>query len=425
LTSEDDGSVDDRQEGVVALSRWRAVLARSRNPRKRLDMLLGDPQATALVPRIPVEDLYYLVRGVGLPDAGDALRLASPEQLQGCLDLDLWERDRVSSSRLLGWLEALAELPHGVLARTVRALDAELVSLILVRHTRIYDRTVGESPQSESPFITYRTPDGSFTVELRASTATGARTLERFVSRLYDADPDLARSFLTEAKWATSAELEEESYRWRTARLADLGFPSYEDALAIYRPAGPVSVQVAPPPDVADGRMLPAPFAESLGEDSFLGRTLARIDDPDRLTELSGSLVALLNQVLVADRVDPADLEKVGEVAARARDTVSLGLEHASGGDAARASALLGETSVHELFRIGYGLTHELGRRAQALERAAVIDPSLDSLLEPRPLYPCELDQPPTGGARPFRTVADVLAAGAFLEHLEHEVRTE
>jgi hypothetical protein len=115
----------------------------------------------------------------------------------------------------------------------------------------------------------------------------------------------------------------------------------------------------------------------------------------------------------------------VRETAARARDTVSLGLEHVSGSDVGRARRLLAETPVHDLFRIGYSLTLELGRRAQALERDAIVDPALDALLAPRPLYPCELDQPPSGGARPFRSVADVRAAAAFVEHLEHEVRTE
>jgi hypothetical protein len=417
--------VDERPEGVVALSRWRAVLARSRHPRKRLELVLADPQAVEIVPRIPIEDLYYLVRGVGLADAGDVLRLASPDQLQGCLDLDLWERDRLSSSRLIAWLEALAELPLGVLARTVRALDAELVSLVLGRHAHIYDRTVGESPADESPFVLYRTPDQAFAVELRAPTATGARTLERFIARLYDADPDLARSFLTEAKWATTAELEEESYRWRTARLADLGFPSYEEALAIYRPTDPARATAAAVASTPPDSMLPAPFAESLGEDSFLGHALAGIDDAERLAGLSAALVALLNRVLVADRVDPAELELVRETAARARDTVSLGLEHAAGGDLGAARRVLVETPVHELFRIGYSLTLELARRAQALERAAVVEPALDPLLAPRPLYPCELDQPPTGGARPFRTIADLRAAAAYVEHLEHEALTE
>ena len=76
-------TVDERSEGIVALSRWRAILARSRNPRKRLDALLAEPQAAAVVPRVPALELYYLVRTVGLADAVDVLRLASPEQLQG------------------------------------------------------------------------------------------------------------------------------------------------------------------------------------------------------------------------------------------------------------------------------------------------------------------------------------------------------
>jgi len=111
---------DERSEGVVALSRWRAVLARSRNPRKRLEMVLADPQAAALVGGIPTEELYYLVRAVGLTDAIEVLRLASPEQIQGFLDLDLWERDRLAPTRVFAWMEVLAELPPSVLGRAVR-----------------------------------------------------------------------------------------------------------------------------------------------------------------------------------------------------------------------------------------------------------------------------------------------------------------
>jgi hypothetical protein len=167
------------------------------------------------------------------------------------------------------------------------------------------------------------------------------------------------------------------------------------------------------------------PFAESLAEESFVGLALGGIEDGERLAELSAALVALLNRVLVADRVDPAELELVRETAGRARDTVSLGLEQAAAGDVAQATRLLAATPVHELFRIGYGLTREVARRAQALERAAVVDPSLDALLEARPLFPCELDEPPSAGSRPFRSLKDVRAVAAFLEHLEHEVRTE
>lgn len=413
---------DERSESVVALSRWRAVLARSRNPRKRLELVLGDPQAAALVAQIPTEELYYLVRGVGLPDAIEVLRLAAPEQIQGFLDLDLWERDRLASTRVFVWMEVLSELPPPVLARAVRALDQELVALILGRHARIYDLGVGEAPEDDSPFIAKRTPDAAFVLELRTKDATAARTLERFVDRLYDADPDLARGLLTEAKWGVTTELEEESYHWRTARLADMGFPAYEDALGVYREVDPERVLAAAGVSAArhdgDARMLPAPFAEALGGDSLFERALAELDDATLLSALSAAIVSLLNRVLVADRIDPADLERVRETTARARDTLSLGLERLSDGDLARATALLARLDVDEVFRVGWSLTASLGRRARELERRAIVDPDLDAVLAARPLFPGGLDVPPSAGDRPFRSVADLHAVDAYLTDL-------
>jgi hypothetical protein len=416
---------DERSDGVVALSRWRAVLARSRNPRKRVDLLLADPQAAAIVPRIPTEELYYLVRGIGLEDATDLVRLAAPEQVQGCLDLDLWERDRLSMPRVFAWLDALAELSPSGLARAIRALDEELIALVIGREARVYDRGVGEAPEHESPFVVYRTPDAAFAVEFRTTTATAARTIERFLARVYDADPDLARVILIDAKWGTTAELEDESFRWRTARLADLGFPSYDEALGVYRRIDPAQVAPAMPPPTAPAppevAALPVPFADAFGGDTLLDRALADIDDPIVLARVSAALVALLNRVLVADRVDPADVDRVREVTARARDTLSLFLDRSTGGDVAAATALLERAPLVDVFRGGATLVADLVARARALDRAGVIEPNLDPLLEPRALFPRALDPEPTAGERPFRTVADLAAVDAYLRDLERD----
>jgi hypothetical protein len=134
---------------------------------------------------------------------------------------------------------------------------------------------------------------------------------------------------------------------------------------------------------------------------------------------LTAALVALLNRVLVADRIDPADLDAVHAASVRARDTISLGLDWTSDGDPAHARAVLATTPVVDLFRVGYSLTAALGRRAVRLEREGVIEPVLDPLVEPRPLFPRALDPQPRDGARPFRSVADVRAADACLTALE------
>jgi hypothetical protein len=357
------------------------------------------------------------------------VRLALPEQIQGFLDLDLWARDRLSMPRVLAWMDALAELSRSGLARAIRALDEELIALVVAREARVYDRGVGEAPDDESRFIAYQTPDAAFTVELRTTSATAARTIERFLARLYDADPDLARAILIDAKWGTTAELEEESLRWRTARLADLGFPSYDEALGVYRridlaelapPAGSPGAEPVPSEPAA----LPVPFADAFGNDSLLERALAEIDDPGTLARVSAALVALLNRVLVADRVDPAEVDDVREVTARARDTLSLGLDHATGGDVAAARAILERTPLVDVFRGGVSLVDDVARRARALDRAGVIDASLDALLEPRPLFPRALDPEPAAGERAFRSTADLAAADAYLRDLERDTPT-
>lgn len=420
-------SEDRSGSDVVALSRWRALVARSRQPRKRLEALLGDPAAAAIVPRLGVEELYYLVRSVGPEDALDLLRLASPEQIRGCLDFDVWDRDRLRPARALAWLHVLDELDPRRLAAAVRGLDDELVAMTIARHAVVHDRTLDEAPDPQLRHAVWPSPDGTFLVELVTSHPEAARTLERVLDRLYRGDPDLARRVLQDAKWGVEAEMEEDAYRWRSGRMADLGFVDYHEALEVYRWVDPAKVKIdaAPPsPDAMDAgepEALPLPLGDPMSEDSFLGRVLAGIDDPRLLGTLAPALVALVNRVLAADRIDPADVDTVRTVAARARDTLSLGLQYLAGDEIGRARGVLSTAPLILIFRVGYALTAALQRRAQPLHREGMgfDEPDLDALVETRPLFPGGLDEPPVAGARPFRSLADVRRVEAWLGELE------
>ncbi len=419
---------DDRSgSDVVALSRWRALVARSRQPRKRLEALLGDPAAASIVPRLGVEELYYLVRSVGPEDAVDLLRFASPEQIRGCLDFDVWDRDRIRPARALAWLHVLDELDPARLADAIRGLDDELIALTIGRHAVVHDRSLDEAPDPEIRRPVWPSPDGMFLVEMVTSHVDAARTLERVLERLYKGDQDLARRVLQDAKWGVAAEMEEEAFRWRSGRMADLGFVDYQEALEVYRWIDPARVRIDAPPESPDAvagvepEALPLPLGEQMGEDSFLGRALAGIDDPRLLGTLAPYLVSLVNRVLAADRIDPADVDMVRSVAARARDTLSLGLQFLSGDEIGRARGVLATAPLLLIFRVGYALTTQLQRRAQPLHRDGVgfDEPDLDALVELRPLFPGGLDDPPMAGPRAFRTVADVRRVEGWLAELE------
>jgi hypothetical protein len=418
-------TVDPRP--VVPLSRWRALLARSRSPGTRLDALLSDPGAAALVPRLPVQDVYWLARSVGPRDALELLRLATPAQLRACIDLDAWDRDRLSDASALAWLAALAALGPEQLLAGVRALDAELVALLVARHLHVHDRSLGEAPDPETPNALLATPDDYFVLEVTTTQPEVASALQGVLELLYRGDPGLARALLLEAKWSTPLELEELAYRWRGGRTADLGLVSFEEAAEIYAYLDPRSVRAGegrPPVSAPDGEpMLPALFVEPLAEDSFVGRALARIDDAVLIEELTTALAMLINRVLVADGVDLSEPDAVRGGVARARDTLSVGLEYLTDGSLDRSTEVLSSVTLPRIFRAGHSLALEL-RRPPQLRTRGVDDPDLEPLLGVRPLLPGPLDEPPRAGPRPLRALADVRRVASWLGTLGARVAT-
>lgn len=419
-----EGTMAPNDSAVAAVSHpWEALLARSQPARQRLDVILSDPAAPTLVPQLPVEDFYYLVKDIGLDDAGELLGLASEEQIQACLDLDIWDRDQVVSSRFLSWLRiAVSELLPASFARAIRALDIELLALLIARHCRVHDRTQGEQPDESSTAARYATPDTFFVVEIDTD-SDSAQVIERLLERLYSVAADEARRLLLEAKWGLLSELEESSYRLRSGRMADLGFIEYYEALEVYRYVDPQGVANSEPipwrlAGPIEDTVLPALFASPFRGDSFFTRVLREIRAARLIEQLGAVLLALLNRVLSADRVDPADVDAVEAVVQRAHDTLSLGLEHLAEGDIGRGVAFLERLPLIRVFQVGYSLTVDRARRARQLRERGSDDPGLDPLLEPRPLYPRALDVPPTAGARPFRSREDLRRLDQYLSEL-------
>src|SRR6478735_4842743 len=115
-------------DDIIPLSRWRAALARARRGRKA-DAILSEPDAEKLVPTLPVQELYYAIKEVGLADAGDLVALATPAQIQGFVDLDVWERDHLDVPRLNAWIESLTEAGYEKLGQVIEELDPETVAL--------------------------------------------------------------------------------------------------------------------------------------------------------------------------------------------------------------------------------------------------------------------------------------------------------
>ena len=407
------------------LDRLRTQLAGPRGYR-RIDALLSADDAEAAIAQLAPNEVFELVHEVGFEDAADLIHLATPEQIQGCLDLDGWTKDQLEIAPLAPWLSALIDAGFEKLGQVWGGLDAELRALILQRQVKVYDASLGEEPDEDSESEFFPTPDRFFLLELLGEDDDSRRLIIRVVEDLYRADADLARHTIMSARSEPPAELEEQSYRWRAARLADLGYVDFYDALELFRPLDPAQVHIGEGTQYrvgGDETRLPVVVAEQVIGRSFLARALAAIGDPGEAERLESGIMLLVNKVLAAGRARPGQSEVVRRGAHYATSTLSLGLETVARGDVARATEALASIGMDRLFRVGYTVSHKLARLAQALAPRSVTAGSparelVAALCSPRPLFSRAADDPPATGVRPFESAADLRRAGALLTEL-------
>ncbi len=408
------------------LARLRAQLAAPRGMRK-IDALLAQDDAKGAVAALSPNEVYELVHEVGFEDAGDLIALTTPTQIRGCFDLDGWNKDQIEIAPLRPWIMALIETGFENLTTVWGTLDSELRALILQREVKIYDTTLEEQPperEDEPPIMT--TPDRWFLLELLGDDDS-QRMVMQLIEDLYRGDPDLARHTIMAARSEPAAELEEGSYRWRSGRLADLGYVDFYDALDLFRPLDAEQVKIGedsqdriPTDETVPVSMVVA--EEVLGR-SFLARAISGIDDQIESERLEASVMVLVNRVLAAGRAKPGQVEVVRRGALYATSTLSLGLETITRGDLGRARDALRSISLTRLFRVGYTVTIKVARLAQALAARSVTAGSpakelVAGLCSPRPLFARAADQPPVTGMRPFEAVVDLRRAGEVLTGL-------
>jgi hypothetical protein len=269
-----------------------------------------------------------------------------------------------------------------------------------------------------------------------------ARAMIRIIDSLYRSDRVLARRLLVGVRAELQSSLQEMAYRWRSGRMADLGFADHWEALEVYRELDPATVRIGEATGPAsrvrplhgDGRpgdslRAPTALAERLsGGTSPFARAVAGLTSPDDVAELHFGLVALGNRVLAADRVTPGDDEAVNAVLARMLATLDIAVEFLAHGDDAHAVEAVRTVPVVRLFRLGVSLIGKVKQLARALERKgpfAALGPGLfedpdaaviEAVTRPRPAFPSLLDDPPKAAERPFASMADVARATEALK---------
>ena len=355
------GNGRDKEE---ALATARRALSRL-SARQKLDALIDAEDPKALVRSLPSQDLYYAIVEVGLQDATEIVQLASPAQFRGFVDLGGWKRDRLDPHEVLMWLRAAragAE-PEDFLKK-LDEVDMEVVEHLLRAFVTVYD--LEEHPDVNPPGVTMESPEGRYLLELHVEGAELA-ALRALLQDLFARSPFETTRLLEATRWELPSELEETAFRFRAGRLADMGFPSLEDAASLFAWVDPATVMgPARSQSSSQAGAEAAPLAAPQGRVDWVDAALRGLDDVER-ENLEDELRDLANAVLVAEVQDPGDLEAVQKVAGMARDYLALGLEHLCGGDPSLAADCVREHPSRRIFGVGFSLTLQLKFAADRL----------------------------------------------------------
>jgi hypothetical protein len=410
--------------------------------RTKRDLILSAPEAERLVQSFSPETLYYTLKEIGSADAGDLLSLALPEQVQSLFDLDCWNKDRPNFARMREWIEALSEAGRRRLADGLMQLDMEMVALLLrgyVKVHRLDDPNAAEDP----PFNRYVQFDEHYLIEFIRNDAI-SQHISDFIEEAFERDYNYFAGVMEEIYWGVEAELEEEAYQFRSARLSDRGFPDYFEAQDVFAYINPreflkIREQYEKPTraDMLDDReLLPPEMAPALaGADaSLFNIALTAGFAAHSKRQVRAEMAMVSNQVLMARAVDFGDLEAVRVAVEMTHNYLNLGLENLAGGDLDAAVEHLRDTHLKLIFRLGVSLTIDLRKRAEetlarlgfapgrTIDIAFLDSPYREALagfLARQPRFFAGLDGKGGVEMRDFRTMRDLHLGYATLEQID------
>jgi len=343
------------------------ILLRARG-KERLHYLFLSETPEKLVQQIPELEVFLAVKEIGKKDAVDLISLTTPEQFQYLLDLDSWTRDRLDPKKILHWMEILLESGEEKVGQFIRSADPDWIALILKKFLRV-ETLEGEHIEvvDQIPLFTL---DQYYFIQFKGK---GIREVfEPFLRILFRIDERGYQRLMEALIWEMESELEETGYRFRRSRLADYGFPDFEEALEIYRFIDPDSLPLKEKPLERRQReeaLKPAPvfYLTFREEGPFLSSILSMINDPLDQSQLKEEFAALCNKAMVAEAIDLFDVKEMEKVVKKVFHYLNLGLQYLSGEDQSKALELLRSIPLQKLFQGGVGTTLLLRKKAESI----------------------------------------------------------
>lgn len=416
------GSISGDFNALTVEERLRLVRNASGQDKYRL--LLDARDSEELVRRLPSQEVYLLIKDIGIEDCIELLAMMSTEQLTTLFDLDFWQGEELNSPAVLEWLAMLLETGEDKVVEVACEMDLELLTLMMRRFISI---TRGLESLTDEDALAQGRLERIY--EVAYADSESAKIVGHFLDVLYRRERDFYLLLMESVRHEMGPDIEDAAFASRSVRLQERGFPDPFEALGVfaYLPPEKFALEARSKLPFRPGEEgVDAPgFFLAVPAGHLLGEVLSRGLEPDACWELT----YLLNKVMIAERIDIGDLEQVSGAMSDVYRYLNIALEYASGGDLEQAITCFDNSYFEYLFRLGWSLVLNLRNRAEQIRRqspAYYLDGPfrgfVEALCRKRPLLYVGAVEAQQSGERSFAKLTDIQACERWLDRLEAQM---
>ena len=326
----------------------------------KLRILTETEDLPAVFKALRNDEVFHLVRDIGIEDAFELLPFATKEQRQTFVDLAIW-RDAALEPAKFDQVMGLALAESWDFAvQFVNELGPETIALRIFSKATVYTQEEAENVSIPDD-VFFNSPDGVFLVV--CNTPDDVAPLRQLMELLYASGVEEAHSLIQAGRRDTIASIADQAEHFREARLEDVGFPRSLDRFSLFEPIvlaelkqtlieriekqlGKISARAA------EGTAL---GLQVLKSDSklFVWKALAIAEESADISGYIQEMTLLVNRVFAAVETDPMDSEAWKDASDRTLSFMSLGLQELSQNSLETAADLLIVAWPAELFKAG------------------------------------------------------------------------
>ncbi len=369
--------------------------------RAREDLISVISRPTEITRRISEEEMFFTIKDLGEENAEKLIALTTGKQLLYLLDIDLWTRKDLNMASISRWFQILVSIGEEKILQFVQVSDPELLCSILNRaiYVKLKDPDIDMTEQLD--FLPPFTLDNSYFIDFKLPVIE--EYVKQFLDCIFRYDSSYYMKLVQTLATGWLPEYEESAYKWRSARLADHGFPDFEEALDIYSLLNPALIRVSddyPSPDeeVADlgpRKLLRYPALVLTGRNLF-EKTLNSITDNALKDRISSELAHVANKVMVADGKDAGSADELRQSLIKTSSYINMAMEEILAREQVSAEDLIIHNHMEYLFRHAYTLIMKLQYEARnflagcegGIENLGLpLAPLLKGLFRKRPVF--------------------------------------